>query len=356
LDAELESNTLLMLLLCITAPRILSSQNDLTQLVNQVRPSVVTVVGFNGDGKPIAQGTGFFVASNGTLITNYHVLAEAQKASIKTRSGKVYDIVETIAEDIDGDLIAVRANIQEFVVQPLRISRTKVLLGQRIVVIGSPFGLEQSVSDGIVSAVRQSDDLGRIIQITAPISPGSSGSPVTRTNGEVVGVASLYLRNGQNLNFAIPSERITALLSHGINPARGATRGNRVLQARASKEKTKEETFDKLFAEFFEEERRSIPTLEERIRKNPGDIEAYESLDDAYMRLGKLYERGTRTAEAISIYRQAIKMNPKNADAYLNLGLLYLSTGDRRSTLDIYESLKKIDPAKAKQLSGAIYQ
>jgi serine protease Do len=140
-------------LLALTQPSA-RSQRDLSALVNQLKSSVVTVIGFNGDGKPVAQGTGFFVGTDGTLITNHHVLAEAQKASIKTRSGRVYDIVETLAEDADGDLIAVRANIKGLVVQPLRISTAPVLPGQRIVVIGSPFGLDQTVSEGIVSAVR----------------------------------------------------------------------------------------------------------------------------------------------------------------------------------------------------------
>lgn len=77
--------------------------------------------------------------------------------------------------------------------------------------IGNPFGLEGTVADGIVSAVRDVSDFGRIIQITAPISPGSSGSPVVNMKGEVVGVATFQLMEGQNLNFAIPSERIANL-------------------------------------------------------------------------------------------------------------------------------------------------
>src|SRR4029077_2185902 len=74
-----------------------------------------------------------------------------------------------------------------------------------------PLGLEGSVTNGIVSAVRDIPTFGRIIQITAPISPGSSGSPVVNMHGQVIGVATLQITGGQSVNFAIPSERIAQL-------------------------------------------------------------------------------------------------------------------------------------------------
>ena len=82
--------------------------------------------------------------------------------------------------------------------------------------IGNPFGLEGSVSNGIVSAVRDIPTFGRIIQITAPISPGSSGSPVVNMQGQVIGVATLQITGGQSVNFAIPSERISQLQSGSL--------------------------------------------------------------------------------------------------------------------------------------------
>src|SRR5207248_11758035 len=83
--------------------------------------------------------------------------------------------------------------------------------GESFVVIGNPYGLEGSVSNGIVSAVRQISGYGKIIQITASISPGSSGSPVVNMLGQVIGVATLQAAEGQNLNFAVPAERISQL-------------------------------------------------------------------------------------------------------------------------------------------------
>jgi tetratricopeptide (TPR) repeat protein len=84
-------------------------------------------------------------------------------------------------------------------------------IAEPVFVIGSPRGLEQTVSEGIVSAVRDLPEKGQMIQITAPISPGSSGSPVVNMKKEVMGVATLYLVGGQNLNFAVPSKHVIAL-------------------------------------------------------------------------------------------------------------------------------------------------
>ena len=96
-------------------------------------------------------------------------------------------------------------------VRPLSLDRTSPQEGESVVVIGNPFGLEGSVTNGIVSAVRDIPGFGRIIQITAPISPGSSGSPVVNMQGQVIGVATLQITGGQSVNFAIPSERIAQL-------------------------------------------------------------------------------------------------------------------------------------------------
>src|SRR5207244_5317013 len=94
---------------------------------------------------------------------------------------------------------------------PLSRDHSSPQEGGLVVVIGKPFGLAGSVTNGIVSAVRDIPGFGRIIQITAPISPGSSGSPVVNMQGQVIGVATLQITGGQSVNFAIPSERIAQL-------------------------------------------------------------------------------------------------------------------------------------------------
>ena len=89
----------------------------------------------------------------------------------------------------------------------------KLEAGTRLAVIGSPLGLEGSVSEGIVSAVRELSAGGRLVQISAAISPGSSGSPVLNAEGKVIGIATALIPFGQSLNFAVPVEAASALLA-----------------------------------------------------------------------------------------------------------------------------------------------
>jgi S1-C subfamily serine protease len=120
-------------------------------------------------------------------------------------------VKSVLAVDAEGDLALLKVDAPPNLVRPLSLDRTSPQEGESIVVIGNPFGLEGSVTNGIVSAVRDIPGFGRIIQITAPISPGSSGSPVVNMQGQVIGVATLQVAGGQSVNFAIPSERIAQL-------------------------------------------------------------------------------------------------------------------------------------------------
>ncbi len=184
------------------------AQERLSSVIKQIQPSVVTITIQDEAGRAIRQGSGFFVNESGHIITNRHVVEDAIRAGIKTAEGKAYSVTRVLAEDKEGDLIRLSVDLGGDIVKPLRLSRNVPELGERLLVIGSPLGLEQTVSEGIVSAIRGS---GRLIQITAPISPGSSGSPVVNMKGEVIGVATLQFTEGQNLNFAVSAEGISKL-------------------------------------------------------------------------------------------------------------------------------------------------
>ena len=152
-------------------------------------PATVLVVTYNEKGQPLSQGSGFFVSENGEVITNYHVMDGALTAGIKTSDGSIYKITHILSLDVAADLIKMLADTGNNKVPFLSINNAAPEVGDKVVIIGNPKGLENTVSDGIVSAVRDVPGFGSIIQTTAPISPGSSGSPVVNMNGEVVGVA-----------------------------------------------------------------------------------------------------------------------------------------------------------------------
>ncbi len=184
---------------------------DVSTIYRQIGPSVVVVQRYDERRQKTGIGTGFFVSHSGDVVTNHHVLRGAVSADIRLSSGRVYAVRNVLAEDPENDLVMVSVDIPPHEVQPLPVRASMPAIGERVVVIGSPMGLEQTVSDGIVSAIRELEGSRKVIQITAPISTGSSGSPVVNMKGDVVAVACALMANGQNLNFGIPSERVSSL-------------------------------------------------------------------------------------------------------------------------------------------------
>ncbi|MBA7587221.1 hypothetical protein ES708_29240 [subsurface metagenome] len=187
------------------------STENLPILIKRIEPSTVIIFTYDNNGIFLRLGSGFFINQNGDVITNYHILQGASYAEVKTSDGKTYPITYIVAEDEQSDIICLSVDIPSQYVYPLSLNTSLPEVGERIIVYGSPLGLEKTVSDGIVSAIREGPAYGKIIQITAPVSPGSSGSPVLNMKGEVIGVATFQFIEGQNLNFAIPSERIANL-------------------------------------------------------------------------------------------------------------------------------------------------
>ncbi len=190
---------------------------DYSNLVERVRPAVVSVHVFDARGNTLRQGTGFLVGE-GLIVTNHHVIEGGSRIIVRTAGKGDYEArVETAQSTAD---LALLTSEVDGKMEPLKFSRTSPRIGERIVVIGSPLGLSGTVSDGIVSAFRPSSAHGSLIQITAPISEGSSGSPVVNLKGDVVGVATLNLPRGQNLNFAISSDYIQSIWSGKISTSK----------------------------------------------------------------------------------------------------------------------------------------
>lgn len=197
-------------------------KGNLPTLIKKIKPSIVVIFTYSGkfdvalkkekkEEHILNLGSGFFISQNGDIITNHHVLDGAASAEVMTSDEKTYTISDIVSRDEQNDIIRLSVNIPSQYVYPLSLNKTLPEVGERIIVYGSPLGLENTVSDGIVSAIRDIPEYGKIIQITAPVSPGSSGSPVLNMKGEVIGIATFQMIEGQNLNFAIPSERIAEL-------------------------------------------------------------------------------------------------------------------------------------------------
>src|SRR5947209_16185313 len=186
------------------------SQDELPELVRRIKPSAVAIETFDARGEKLSRCSGFFIDKD-RIVTNRHVIDGAYRAEVHLTSGSNFPVKNVLAVDAEADIALLKVEAPPNLVRALSLERTSPQEGESVVVIGNPFGLEGSVTNGIVSAVRDIPGFGRIIQITAPISPGSSGSPVVNMHGQVIGVATLQITGGQSVNFAIPSERIAQL-------------------------------------------------------------------------------------------------------------------------------------------------
>ena len=201
-----------ILIIFIILLNISFSYANIPEIVLNQKRAVVTIYVNDKDGKRIGTGTGFVIDSNGIIATNYHVISTCWEDDntllVKMENGAYFPLIEIVNFDEDNDVAIFKVSGKELPTVKLA-KNYKPKQGESIAVIGSPLGLETTVSDGIVSSVRGKDG---IIQITAPISPGSSGSPVFNSNGEVIGVATFLIEGGQNLNFSIPVKHVENLL------------------------------------------------------------------------------------------------------------------------------------------------
>ena len=171
--------------------------------------STVLLVMEDANGQPLSLGSGFFVR-NGEIASNLHVVEEASRGYAKlVGQAEKYDIQGVTAVDAERDLVVLKISAAHTQALPLGNSDT-LQVGESVYAVGNPQGLEGTFSEGIVSSIRQVGS-DKLLQITAPISPGSSGGPVLNGKGEVIGVSVATFRSGQNLNFAIPSNYLKAL-------------------------------------------------------------------------------------------------------------------------------------------------
>jgi hypothetical protein len=187
-------------------------RKDIPTIAKAANGSIVSVVMSDKDGKPIAQGSGFLVSRDGLIVTNYHVILEGSSAIAKFPDGAFFVVDGVVAFDKTRDVAVIQAHGKNFRTLTLGNS-DRVRVGEEVVAIGNPLSLESTVSNGIVSGIRTvKEEGGTFLQVTAPISPGSSGGPLFNMAGEVVGITTLYLKGGENLNFAIPINDAKRLL------------------------------------------------------------------------------------------------------------------------------------------------
>lgn len=172
-------------------------------------PSVVLIEDIGEDGNPTGRGSGFLVTSDGRILTAFHVIAHTKHARVTLANHDVYDPVWVLDVDRDRDIAFLKIKAVNLPYLKLGHSAS-VQVGSKLYALGTPLGLENTLSEGLLSGIRQLDY--KLFQLSAPISPGSSGGPVLTAQGEVIGIVEGLIPAGQNLNFAIPIDYATVLL------------------------------------------------------------------------------------------------------------------------------------------------
>lgn len=171
---------------------------DLSDLVDQLEPAVFLIETNTGN-----QGTGFFVSNAGLAVSNYHVFKGSSRVMITLANGIQLEVDEVVEAKPELDYVIFKVVPTSSGFKYLRLAAKSPRRASEVLVIGNPNGLERSFTKGVVSALRKIDKQDDIIQFDAAISPGSSGSPVMNSKGEVLGIATFKRNECENCNFAV---------------------------------------------------------------------------------------------------------------------------------------------------------
>lgn len=309
----------------------LSAQDFLPELVKRIKPSAVAIETFDSRGNTVSRGSGFFIAAD-RIITNRHVIERSTRAEVHLLDGKKFPVRGVLAVDGEGDLALLQVDVPKNLAVPLPIVRAVPQEGESIVVIGNPYGLEGSVSNGIVSAVREISGYGKIIQITASISPGSSGSPVVNMVGQVIGVATLQAAEGQNLNFAVPAERILQLR---INEVQSFS--THAAETQKNKRSAAERLYSQGLAQLSRDDyNRAVGLFEKAVETDANYAEAWYQAGYCYGVLG-------RHQDALRASKQAAKLRPDWPEAHINIGASNYALGQYKEAVDAYRQALRLD-------------
>ena len=185
------------------------------KIVEKTMSSVVLVLTGKGDGLLSNLGSGVIVRNDGVILTAYHVVKDATQVQVRLKNGEIYDKVDLLGFDERRDVAAIKISATDLPVAEIRNEEAKI--GGKVFVISNPQSLSWTIADGLLSSLRLADEIPnagrgfRVLQFSAPVSPGSSGGLLTDENGQAIGLIVASLSSGQNLNFAIPISSVKGL-------------------------------------------------------------------------------------------------------------------------------------------------
>ena len=320
---------------------------DLESLAQRIAPAVFRLEVKDADGKPAGTGTAFAISADGLAVTNFHVVEGGESFVARTTQGAEFTVSGVTATDPAADLalVTIKASNLPF----LELGESAALkIGAPVAVFGSPHGLSGTLSDGILSARRDEPEIagtpaangGNLLQITAPISPGSSGSPVIDQTGQVIGVAvaGFTSKGSQNINFVIPIEAVKKLQKDAASGLADLRQVVRTLRPEPKEKQTPDSAFfadpdATLFQKLADagDWIRCVKLAKQLLERHPQSSSAHFFLGYSHGAIGL-------SEQAETSFKRGLAISPEDADLWRCLGNVQAA---QKNTLAARESWKR---------------
>jgi Tfp pilus assembly protein PilF len=345
--------------------RVPASKSDQSQgpgLFKLLSPSVFVIETLDAKGTAIALGSGVSTAKDG-IVTNRHVV-EGGKAWRVRQGGSTWT-ARIAFLDSEHDLCGLQVGGLTATAVSTRASST-LSVGERVYALGSPEGFELSLSEGLISGIRKFEGVS-LIQTTAPISHGSSGGGLFDEQGKLIGITTFAIKDGQNINFAIPTELVLGLRNHPATELyQTETEKNSsqaMLLSQIADDALQSGDYEKALQTYKEMSQltpndpwvwfgvgevslklnrldSALEACERAVQVGPEDADSWNCLGDAYDRLG-------RYSEAEQAFKKALDLGPPDpvdvVATWYSLGIVYAEERKKLGIMDVYRHLKTLD-------------
>jgi len=298
-----------------------------SEVFEAVSSSVVVIQTYDIKGNDQGLGSGVIIEKD-LIVTNCHVIEDSAKIQVVYKGKQYLTIVKDTDWDLDICTLTVNGINAPSVVKG---STNRLKVGTKVFAIGAPQGLELTLSEGIISSFRPVDS-GQYLQISAPISPGSSGGGLFDEEGKLIGLPTFYITEGQQLNFAVPVEWINELPKRNKEKSEiGDTTSNDSLSDKAEKFITKNDWQGLLDHSLY------------WTKAQPKEYKAWFYQGFAYYMLSLKLKNAEKRSEAIDAYKYALQINPEYTPAWVNIGNVYLEDGQYDEAIKAHKKALSIE-------------
>jgi TolA-binding protein len=340
---------------------------DVTAVARKVRQSIVLLVVRDEAGHELGSATGFIVSNDGKLITSRHVVHAVPRVVAKAWNGRQYPVVGALAEDAEQDLVLLKIDTVNLPGLPLG-SSAQLTVGTPVVVVGNPLGLDGTATAAHVLAFRDFDGerrwieitpskqyaagfeqktvRGQGLQVTTPVTFGSSGSPVVNAQGEVVGIVAMA--RGFSTARAVPVETAKQLLTGARSTASPQALTNLVHRNANQSDLSLDRDLALATRAFAAGDyATAVRHAKEAVARFPGSARAHQFL-------GQSLGQNQQYDEAVASFEHALQLRPSYPEALYGLTLAHAMLGHSDKARDALRELEKLQPVWARSLSRSL--